>query len=150
MKRVSTKAILIGGIVDIGSSSVLGILLGVLIAARLDLTHMPKDQLANALKAAINGSIPLRAAEIALGLLCSALGGYAAARIAKHDELLNGALSACLCVALGIWSIASGTAYFSLLMELLMLVSAPVFAFLGGYIRLRQRARTGEFATSHG
>ena len=37
-----------------------------------------------------------------LGGLCSVLGGYVAARIAKHDELLKGELSSILCVASGL------------------------------------------------
>jgi len=40
----------------------------------------------------------------------SVLGGYVSARIAKHDELLNGALSSILCVGGGTYAVISGSA----------------------------------------
>jgi putative membrane protein (TIGR04086 family) len=78
--------------------------------------------------------------QLLLGLACSVLGGYVAAWLAKHDELLNGGLSSLLCAAIGIYSIASGKDSHAPSVQVLMLISAPVCGFLGGYLRLRQRS----------
>jgi len=51
-----------------------------------------------------------RVSSIILGALCSVLAGYVSARIAKHDEVLNGALSSILCVVGGLYSVLSGSA----------------------------------------
>jgi hypothetical protein len=54
-----------------------------------------------------------------------------------HDELLNGALSSFLCVAIGIYSIASEKTG----CKSSSLISAPVCGVFGGYLRVRQRVR---------
>jgi hypothetical protein len=63
--------------------------------------HLPKAQAPEALSAALAAPFPHWWLLIG-GCLCSILGGYVAAWLAKHDELLNGALSAWLCIAFGI------------------------------------------------
>jgi hypothetical protein len=68
--------------------------------------------------------------------LFSILGGYIAAFIAKHDELLNGALSSFLAILLAVCSITTDPVY----LAMLTLISSPLFAALGGYLRLKQKA----------
>jgi hypothetical protein len=80
--------------------------------------------------------------QLTIGLGCSALGGYVAAWIAKHDELLNGLLSSFLCTAIGLYSVFSGKDSQSVLVQIILLAAAPAFAFLGGYLRQSQK-RTG-------
>jgi hypothetical protein len=107
--------------------------------SKVDLAHTPKDQLGPAM-AAVSHAIPwLYGTQLLLGFACSVLGGYVAAWLAKHDELLNGALSSFLCVAIGIYSIASGKDYHGHWVQILFLIIAPVCGFFGGYLRLRQR-----------
>jgi len=70
---------------------------------------------------------------------CSVLGGYIAARLAKHDELLNGLLSSFLCVSLAVYTIASGKDTNTLWVQIFLLVASPAFALLGGDLMRRQR-----------
>jgi hypothetical protein len=73
-----------------------------------------------------------------LGGICSVFGGYVSARIAKHDELLNGALSSILCVGGGMYAVISGSAADDLWMHLLFLPLSPTLGALGGFLRTRQ------------
>jgi hypothetical protein len=74
-----------------------------------------------------------------IGLGRFAFGGYVAARIAKHDELLNGLLSSFLCTAISIYSILLGKDPQSLFAQIFFLAAAPAFALFGGYLRHRQK-----------
>jgi len=71
-------------------------------------------------------------------LLTSVIGGYVAARVAGHSELMHGALAILaggMFSLLG-WSSAEG----DVLMKILELTLLPLFGLFGGYIRLRQVA----------
>jgi ABC-type Mn2+/Zn2+ transport system permease subunit len=107
--------------------------------SKLNLSRVPKDQIGARMTAALHGNLPLYVGELLVGLACSALGGYIAARIAKHDELLNGLLSSFLCVALGIYTMASGKDTNALWLQILLLVASPACALLGGALMRRQR-----------
>lgn len=137
--KISVTGVLIGGIADIVSSSLLGIPFAIYAMSKIDLVQTPKDQLGPAIAAVSHATPWLYGAELLVGLACSVLGGYLAARLAKHDELLNGALSSFLCVAIGIYSIASGKDSHAHWVQLLILISAPACGFFGGYLRARQR-----------
>jgi hypothetical protein len=143
MSRISIKGVLVGGIVDIVSSVVLGLPFALYTMLTLDLSNVPKDRVESTLTAAIHGNMPLYVGQLLVGLACSALGGYVAAWIAKHDELLNGGLSAFLCAGLGIYTMASGKDSNPLWIQILMLVSSPTLALLGGDLMRRQRRSRG-------
>ena len=64
MRKISIKGVLLGGITDVLNTNILAIPLIIYVMAKMDWSHTPKDQL--------NAAI---------------LGGYVAARLAKHDEL---------------------------------------------------------------
>ena len=82
-------------------------------------------------------------AEWLIVVACSVLGGYIAAKVAKHDEILNGGCSSILSVMLGLYFMASGKNIHPLWLQVVHLISAVVFACLGGYLRIRQvRGRT--------
>jgi hypothetical protein len=94
---------------------------------------------------AIHGSVALFSLQLLIGFGCSALGGYIAARIAKHDELLNGAIASWLCVAIGIYSLTTGHATGSIATHVGMIALTPVCYLLGAYLRLRAvRARAAK------
>jgi hypothetical protein len=143
MNKISIKGVLIGGIVDVATSIVLGIPIAIYAFAKIDFAHTPKDQMAAAMTAAMNGHPSIFVIQMVVGLACSALGGYVAARLAKHDELLNGTLSSFLCTAIGIYSIAAGKDSHSLAVQILTFVGSPVFALIGGYLALLHRGKTG-------
>src|SRR5882724_12777417 len=108
MHKISLKGVLIGGVVDVTSSSLLGIPFAIYALSKIDLAHTPKDQLGSAIAAVSHATPWLYGMELLVGLACSVLGGYVAAWLAKHGEMLNGTLSSFLCVAIGIYSITSG------------------------------------------
>jgi hypothetical protein len=138
--KISPKGVLIGGIVDVLSSSLLGVPLAIYAASKVDLAHTPKEQLASAIAAVSHATPWLYGTQLLLGLACSVLGGYVGAWLANRDERLNGAASSFLCVAIGIYSIASGKDSHALWVQILMLISAPVCGYIGGFLRLRQRS----------
>ena len=135
--RVSIVAVVIGGITDVVASSLLAIPLVIYVIVKYDLLHAPKGFAA--IVSSIHSSAGLYGLQLSIGLGCSVLGGYVAAWIAKHDELLNGLLSSFLCTAIGVYSVLSGKDSQSLLAQILLLIAAPAFALLGGYLRQTQR-----------
>jgi uncharacterized membrane protein YfcA len=140
MSKVSVKGVLIGGVVDVVSSVVLGLPFALYAMLKVDLSHTPNAQAPAAVTAAIHGNVPLYVAELLVGLACSVLGGYVAAWLAKHDELLNGGLSSVLCVALGIYTVSTGKDSNPHWLQVLLLLASPLMALLGGELmrRLRQ------------
>ena len=133
MKRVSIKGVFIGGIIDMASSILLG---GLFAIGAIFVMH----GIARTPHTAVIRSIQLRLALLIIGLACSMAGGFVSAKIAGHDELLNGALSSILCVTLGIYQLASGHADYQPFVQMLMMLASPTFALLGGYFRLRQKS----------
>jgi hypothetical protein len=132
MRRVSAFGVLIGGITDIFTSTVLGVPAIVYV----HLTYHPIPGSGGAIK--ILFSNPWLVGTIYLtGFAGSILGGYVAGWIAKHDQLLNGLLSSFLCVALAIHSIVSGKSP-ALYADVSALVTSPIFGLLGGYLRYRR------------
>jgi hypothetical protein len=78
--------------------------------------------------------------QLSVGSVCSVLGGYIAAWLSKHDELLNGTLSSYLCISIGILAISFGKDPHPLIVQLALLTSSPFLSLLGGYLRLRQKS----------
>lgn len=145
MGKVSVKGVLIGGIVDIVTSVVLGLPFALYAMLKVDLSHTPNAQASAAVTAAIHGNMPLYVAQLLVGLACSVLGGYVAAWLAKHDELLNGGLSSVLCVAGGIYVLATGKDSNPHWLQALLLVASPLLAILGGDLMRRLRLRRSRF-----
>ena len=136
MRKVSVKAVLIGGVADVVFSTVLGIPLGIYVMTSRGILRLPKEQMQAAVESAIHASMGLFAIQLLIGLGCSVLGGYIAARIAKHDELLNGVLASWLCLALGIYSLAAGNRSVPVILGLLLIAITPACYWLGSYLRL--------------
>jgi hypothetical protein len=135
MKRVSFKGVTIGNVVDIVASNavMVPVMIYLLASAR---TGSALDHGAGSATEALKTSDVFLAASSILGGLCSILGGYVSARIAKHDEVLNGALSSVLCIGFGVYAVANGTS--RLWLHLLDLLLSPALGALGGYLRSRQ------------
>jgi hypothetical protein len=139
MRRVSVKGVLIGGIVDIVSTNILAIVLFGIGWAIL-IPRMPHMDSRSAIQVLMANPGMLAAQSVA-GALCSIFGGYVAARLAKHDELLNGALSAFLCVSSGVIELATMSNHDRLLLGILMLPISPCLGLLGGYLQRARRRR---------
>ena len=133
MNRISLKGVVIGNIVDQVSTiiALLPIMMYILIASG------PSGDTADSITQVLTASSVFRVSSIILGALCSVLAGYVSARIAKHDEVLNGALSSILCVAGGVYSVLSGSAA----LHLALLPLGPVLGALGGYLNSRRNPK---------
>ncbi len=142
MKKLSILGAFVGGIVDIVSTNVLAPPLVVIAMTRLDWTHMSKDQVTAAVTTSMQSDLSLMIAGFFVGVAGSLLGGYVAAVIAKHDEALNGAISAWLCVTIGMFGWALGAAKVPVIYHLSAFVLSPAFGALGGYIRVLQKELT--------
>lgn len=136
MKRVSFKGVAIGNVVDIVASNIVmvPVIIYVLVSAT---TGSSPEAIAVALKT----SNVFVAGSTILGGLCSILGGYVGARIAKHDEVLNGMLSSILCVGFGVYALVKGTG--NIWLHVLDVPLSLALGALGGYLRARQTARIG-------
>lgn len=132
MKRISLTGVVIGSIVDIVSTNVtvLPVMIYILISSGRPL-NTPES-----LAQVLMESGTFRSASVILGASCSVLAGYVAARIAKHDEVLNGALSSILCIATSLYSVLSGGP----LLHLALLPVSPVLGGLGGYLHSRRKS----------
>jgi hypothetical protein len=135
--RISIPAVLIGGITDVLSSSVLGTPLIIYVMVKFVPSNAPQGYDITPL---IHASPWLYGLQLAVGLGCSAFGGYVAAWIAKQHELLNGLFSSFLCVAIGLYSILLGKRVEPLFAQILLLAASPAFALLGGYLRQIQKS----------
>lgn len=140
MKKLSFSGILLGGIVDILSTGVLAVPIFLYTALKYGAVHSAQ---------AVHASILLTMAQWLAGVLGSVLGGYIAAWMAGHDEILNAALSAYLCTSVGIVSWIAGATATSTPERLLELALAPLFAAVGGYLKLSfKRSKSGAVRTA--
>lgn len=137
MKRISLKGVAIGNIADIVSSNIIGLLL----AAYILISSAPSGLADGSATQVLMASSFYRVSVIILGALCSVLGGYVSARIAKHDDVLNGALSSVLCIGFGIYALLSGSAAGHLGLHLALLPVSVALGALGGYLSFWRRAQ---------
>ena len=145
MKKVSLKGVVVGSILDIVATNIVMIPLAVYVTSTLIKAGAARDGLATAVMATINSNPVYFIASQLLGAACSVLGGYVAAKVAKHDEIVNGALAAILCVGSGIYSYASGTSPTPLWQHIIYWMVSPSLTAFGGYLCLRrtQKAAAG-------
>lgn len=144
-KKVSILGFVIGAIVDILGTNIWGVFMTVLVMIGFNLVQLATSSPAEATAKVLNifQTNPLIfSINLIVGAMFSILGGYIGALIAKHDELLNGALSSFLCVLSGICGLITGSHPISkVLLELLAFIISPLLGMLGGYLRLKQKSR---------
>jgi hypothetical protein len=133
MSKVSIKGVLLGAFSDTILSSLAGSLAAFFVVLISHLLHQPVKLFH------LYGI--LWAVLMLISFSFSLLGGYVAALVAKHDELLNGGLSSFLCVGVTTVSILTGKSHYPVVVQWLLLVASIAFAILGGYIRLRQKVQ---------
>ena len=141
MRRVSLIGVVLGGVADIVATAIMSFPIMVVAAMKGDLISLPKDEQTRAIMQIMQGTPSLYAAGFVLGAICSVFGGYLAARIARRATMLNGALSAWLCVGLGVYAMATGQDSSAPSRHLLFFALSPALGALGGYLRLRQQGR---------
>ena len=139
MKKISIVGVLIGGVVDIVSTNIFSFpLLMFVMFTQINFLGMSQEELTNALTQTIYGNWIIFTIQFMIGCFCSFLGGYIAALIAKHDELINGGLSSYLCIAIGIYSLFKGVDNAPWYLIIIGFILSPAMATLGGYLRLLQ------------
>ena len=144
-KKVSILGFVVGAIVDIVGTNIWAIFMTIYVMFSFNILQMatssPTEATAKVLD--IFQTNPLIfSVNFIVGAMFSILGGYIAALIAKHDELLNGALSSFLCILSGVYGLATGSSPFYLvLLEILAFVISPLLGMFGGYLRLKQKSR---------
>jgi hypothetical protein len=70
------------------------------------------------------------------------------ARLAKHDELLNGLLTSFFCLAFGAYSLVQTNGTSSIWLSVMGFVASPFLGLLGGYLRARQKRSKGTMLQS--
>jgi hypothetical protein len=130
MKRVSLLGIAVGGITQMLAANLLLLPLTYLVLASAATGSMSEGTLRHMIE---HPEILTITTGVLAGL-CSVFGGYVAGRAAKRDPVLNGALSALLTIAAGLYSMThSGEAGHSWLPFVLVPLS-PALGALGGYL----------------
>lgn len=138
--KISFRGVFVGAITDIVATDLLNIPLVMYEISKNNASGLSREQAQAKWVTAFHGDVLVYLAGVSIGLACSIFGGYVAAYIAEHDELLNGTLSSFLCVTIGTYSIAAGHYASSHWMEAAMLfAAAPGCGLAGGYLRFRQR-----------
>jgi len=135
MGRVSLKGVVIGSVTDIVTTSLLTVLLAIYVIVTRNLLGIPKDQVSKVLLQLLHNDPVLFSTKLLLGSICSVLGGYVAAHIAKRHELLNGSLAAFLCVASGLYALLFGPASAPIWRYLVGFAASAALSTFGGYLR---------------
>jgi len=132
MRRIAWLPVLLGGIIDVGGTSLAGLpVVFYVMSTNPSLVSLPQAEQTATVMVFIKSHVILYVILAVLGSLFSILGGYVSARLARRSELLNGALSSYLCLASGIYSLSTGQEQLPIWLSVLLLP-------LGGYVRLRQ------------
>jgi hypothetical protein len=133
MSKVSIKAVVIGGIVDV-VATMLCMLIAVIYLVNRVLAHG-----ASATGGTIIAPPPeTHAVLVVVAGVCSLFGGYVAGRIAKHHELFNGALSSYLSIVCGLILLPFDKSPAAVQNLLVAIVTSIILGMLGGYLRVAQ------------
>jgi len=141
MKRISLKGVAIGAVTDIVTTNILMLPLIIYVMASLNSAGVPSDKISGTVMEVIRASLFYFFLSWLLGGLGSMLGGYVSARIAKHNEILNGALSSFLCLSLGVYALISGSVDSRFWLCVVSLPVSLALATFGGYLRSVRKAR---------
>jgi len=123
------------------SSTIASAVIAIVFVFLMHLTQTPSDPFDWALVTSIKPNTPLYDIQLLVGSVCSVLAGFIAAWVARHDELLNGALSSFASVLLGIFATAADKDPHQRLTHILLLVASPLLGLLGGYLWRRKLNR---------
>jgi hypothetical protein len=138
-EKISFKGVIWGAIADVGGSNVWGFIAAIYIAVHYHIYSLPAAQQSNKIMEMMTRDPLIFTLNTIIGSGFSILGGYVAARIAKHNELLNAVLSSFLCEIFGIF--AFGSPLYPVWMILTGLVTSPLLGLAGGYMQLWQERK---------
>ncbi len=139
MRRIAWLPVLLGGLIDVGGTSLAGLpVVFYVMATNPSIVGLSQAEQTATVMAFIKSHVMLYIILAVIGCLFSVVGGYVSARLARRAELLNAALSSYLCLGLGIYSLANGQEQLPVWLSVLLLPLSPILSGLGGYVRLRQ------------
>ena len=134
MSRVSLKGVVVGGITDILATNIAALPVVFYLVSTIDLSATPEDQIVRLITSSLQSSARIFTILTVSGSICSLLGGYVAARIAKRGVVLNGFLSSFLCLALSLYSLLWGTCPIPVWQHVALLPLGPACGAIGGYV----------------
>jgi hypothetical protein len=137
MVRVSILGVVVGGIADILLTFVLQVMV---LGGVIPFDQVPPDQVSQFLEQALLASPSLMAMSFITGGVATLIGGCVAARIAGHDEVLNGALSAWICAGTGLYALVSSTSTLPAWLIVLSILLSVACAAVGGILILRGKS----------
>ncbi len=145
-KRVSILGFTVGSVVDIIGTNIWGIFMTIYVMVSYDLLHAAASsptEVTAKVQEIFQTDTLVFLLNFIVGAMFSILSGYIGASIAKHDELLNGALSSFLCVLSGVYALffTGSHPVHLVLLEIFALIISPLLAMFGGYLRLKQKSR---------
>lgn len=125
---------IVGGLIDVFASSFLGAVsvVGALLVLRI--ANVPPERDAGLLPHIVHENTLFIVTQIVIGAGCSLMGGYIAARLARHDFRLNGALSSFLGVGSSLVSILLGHDSGQVTLQVALLPLKPALGYVGGYL----------------
>jgi len=135
--RVSIKGVLLGIVTDVGASVAAGMILLPLFAGGSVSEQMSAEDIDEVIRQITQDSAFL-ITNFVVGLSCSALGGYVAARVAKKDVYLNAGLVGLFGVLLGALNLSGEYPIWFNVGGLLLVIPATLF---GGEIASRRMTR---------
>lgn len=137
---ISLAAVLAGAVADFFVTNVLFVIFANLVAIGYDVTNARPDWAEYVVVNAIRDNPILFAGQTLLGIACSVLGGYIAARVAGIDEVENAFAASLLTVALNVYIMIAGD-HSGLPLNIYFTLITPLFYRLGAQIRLVQLSR---------
>jgi hypothetical protein len=140
MSQLSLKGVVLGGVVDIVATNVLALPVVIFAGVRANIAALPQEEQTRAVIDTLQGTPSLYVTQLVLGALASILGGYVAAKVAKRGAVLNGALSAFLCVGFGVYAMVAKTDAMGPWAHAGFLVLSPVLGAFGGWLWERQQS----------
>jgi hypothetical protein len=138
MASISPKAVILGGILDIVLTNASALPVGVYAAIRAKTYELPKAQQSQAVLDAMTSDPAIFTTGMIVGSLCSVVAGYVAAKLAKRDAVLHGALASWLCLAFSIYAMIASNTPIPLWAHLIFLPMSPALGAIGGHLWLRR------------
>lgn len=134
MRDISSKAIIIGLLVDIGGTFLFAFTFGLLALMLLPSTGDEIKQIEDFSRTPV-----FRTVTPVVGLLFTGLGGYITARISKTEEMKNALFMGIASAAFGIISIFTLSGAEHSWLDMIALILTILFALLGGYVRMKTK-----------
>jgi hypothetical protein len=143
MRRISILGIVLGGIVAVAAIIIFGMGMGLYAAVKLDVAHQrAPEQAQEIVRQYLFVNPVMYYGAMAIAFACSVLGGWLSAFTAREAERLNGALSALVMGGFHWWKIAHHKDPHSMAVQAFYVFVLFAGAWLGGWLRAAQKARS--------